>query len=332
MAGNKILAEAARAAGARLMFGYPITPTTEVLEQWANFSQEDKALQFLQTEDEAAAGFGVCGAVLAGKKAFTATSGPGNILMQDPICMAEAMRLPFVGLVGQRGAPSTATVIYSQQEVQMTIFGGNSEGLRIVYSTASLQDLYDYTIKAFNNAWKYRFPTFILYDGYQGKMMGEVEIYKPKNLEESKEILKGQNLRNTYSLEEELGEVVLNHKEEFDRISAEITECETYKTEDAQFIIFAHGIVASAAREAVDLLRQKGVRAGLFRPITLWPFPSKEAQKAAKTARSVFIFESALGQFARILKSEIYGVFTPTTEFYKPGLGFTPQEIVEALT
>lgn len=116
--------------------------------------------EFLQTEDEISAGFTVCGAVQAGKKAFTATAGPGNVLMQEPFGMAEAMRLPLFAIIQQRGGPSSGTVIYSQQEVALTTYGGNGEGYRIVYSSASHQEIYDYTIKGFNMAWKYRWPTF----------------------------------------------------------------------------------------------------------------------------------------------------------------------------
>ena len=111
----------------------------------------------MQTEDEISAGFTTCGESFRGES-FTATAGPGNTLMQEAMSMAEMMSIPTVVACNARGGPSTATVIYSQQEVTMTCFGGN-EGLRIVYSTGSHQELYDYTIKAFNTAWKYRIPT-----------------------------------------------------------------------------------------------------------------------------------------------------------------------------
>ena len=165
--GNQILAQAAKDGGAKTMFGYPITPSTEILENWAKFCLEDKSLSFLQTEDEMAAGFAVIGSCLIGVPAFTATAGPGNILMQDAFVMAEALRVPTVALIMQRGGMSTSTVIYSQQEVRLTCFGGNSEGFRIVFSPSNLQELYDFTLKAFQYAWRYRWPTFVLADGYQ---------------------------------------------------------------------------------------------------------------------------------------------------------------------
>lgn len=326
--GNDILAQAAFDAGAEIMFGYPITPTTEVLATWVRLAEKNNK-KYLQTEDEGAAGFGVCGAVLAGHKAFTATAGPGTILMQDPLVMAEAMRLPMVVFVGQRGGPSTGQVIYSQQEVTMAAFGGNGEGLRVVYSTSGLQDLYNYAIKAFNTAWKYRFPTILLYDGYQGKMKGAVEISHQQSAISNQfyQPILTTNMRNTYNQEEEIGELVLKYKEEFDRVTPEIVEHETVNADDAQIMIVAHGIVAACARVAIESLREQGVSVGLFRPITLWPFPTNAAMQTLQKAKRIITFESSLGQMAKILKRELWGLNLPISEINKPAIGFTPEEI-----
>lgn len=327
--GNEILARAAFDAGAKLMFGYPITPVTEVFATWAKIIKDSKR-QGLQTEDEIAAGFGVCGAVLAGERAFTATGGPGMILMQDPLSMAEAMRLPMVVFDGQRGGPSTGQVIYSQQEVNLAIYGGNGEGLRLVYSTSTLGELYDYGKKVFEVAWQYRFPTILLYDGYQGKMKGEVELPEDR-VQETEDrklepILTG-NMRNTYNLEEELGEVVLRAKADFDKAAPKLVEYETKETEDAQIVILAHGIVAAAAKKAVEMLREKGLKVGLLRPITLSPFPEEAVSRVLERTRQVIVFESSLGQFSRLVKAFEYGLEAPIVEIQKPGIGFTPEEI-----
>jgi len=122
MTGNEVIAWAALAAGADIMYGYPITPQNEIMHYWTRLAPKYNK-KFLQTEDELSAGFTTIGGVLAGRRAFTATAGPGNILMQEPMAMAEAMRIPTVVAVQQRGGPSTATVIYSQQEVNLTCFG-----------------------------------------------------------------------------------------------------------------------------------------------------------------------------------------------------------------
>jgi len=331
--GNQILAQAAKDAGAKLMFGYPITPSTEILETWANFCLKDKSLKILQTEDEMAAGFGVLGSCLAGIPAFTATAGPGNILLQDAVVMAEALRIPMVTMIIQRGGMSTSTVIYSQEEVRLTCFGGNSEGFRIVYSTSNLQELYDYTLKSFQVAWKYRWPTFVLADGYQGKMMGEIEIPNPKlPLNNLKPILtKGVNLRNCYNLEEEVGEIIANYADEYHKTREEIEESEEYQLKDAKIVLLAHGIVASAVKVAVDELRKKGLAVGLFRPITLRPFPTQAAAKILDKAEKIIVIESAIEQLAELFKAELFGLNTTLIEINKPALGFTPEEITQTI-
>ena len=143
LTGSEVVVRACVDAGAKVMFGYPITPGTEILTNWIKHAEASGGkLKYLQTEDEIAAGFCVCGAVMAGKKTFTATAGPGTVLMQDALSMADGMRLPMVVVVVQRGGPSSGTVIYSQQEVNLAIHGGNGEGLRLVYSPSNLTELY----------------------------------------------------------------------------------------------------------------------------------------------------------------------------------------------
>ena len=331
--GNQILAQAALKAGAKAMFGYPITPSSEILENWANFCLKDKSISILQTEDEMAAGFGMAGACLAGKPAFTATGGPGNVLMQDAFSMAEALRIPTVAMIMQRGGLSTSTVIYSQEEVRLTCFGGNGEGFRLVYSTASLQELYDYTFKAFKMAWKYRWPTFILADGYQAKMKGEVDLKDiNQKLENVSPILKaGVNLRNCYNLEEEIGEIIVNYADEYNQVRGELEEYEEYQLQNSEIAIVAHGIVAGAAKVAVDLLRKEGLRIGLFRPITLRPFPAKAALDYLSKVKKIVIVESALGQLSSLFKDELYELSLPIIEINKPAVGFTPKEIANTI-
>ena len=339
--GDEVLVKAALKVGATMMTGYPITPATEIMMAWAKTASKNKDLIFLQTEDEMSAGFALIGAILAGKKAFTASAGPGNVLLQDPFSMAENMRLPIVAFIMQRGGPSTGTVIYSQQEVNLTCFGGNGEGLRIVYSPSNHQDLYDYGIKVFNTAWKYRFPTFLLGDGYQSKNMSEVEIYnlQDKNIEIVDPVpyllnpLKEQgryvNLRNTYNLEDELAEVIMHHQKAYDDIAPEIIEYEDIHSLDADIVIFAHGIVAASAKEAQEILRSKGVKVGLFRPITLSPFPKEPAKQAIKNKKAILIVESSLGQFAKLVLSNLYGGDCIKVEkLLKPAQGITTNEII----
>ncbi|WP_227763688.1 transketolase C-terminal domain-containing protein [Zhaonella formicivorans] len=342
MTGNEVVAWAALAAGADIMYGYPITPQNEIMHYWTRLAPK-YGRSFLQTEDEISAGFTCVGGVLAGKRAFTATAGPGNTLMQESMSMAEMMRLPTVLVVCQRGGPSTATVIYSQQEVTMTCFGGNGEGFRIVYSTSGQQDLFDYTIKAFNTAWKYRFPTFVLGDGYQSKMRESVTIYDPeargiKMVPTEPYVGKSgmpgvdrdpSHLRNTYNMEDELYEVVMEIKKEYERVAPEIVEYQEFDTEDAEVLVVAHGVVSRAVQGAVKALRKEGIKAGHFRPITLRPFPVEQLKAAAGKAKNVLIVESSVGQLEKIVKHSVYGLTTPITNYFKPGEGVTVEEVVE---
>lgn len=341
MTGNEVIAWAALAARADIMYGYPITPQNEIMHYWTRLAPK-YGKGFLQTEDELSAGFTTIGGVMAGRKAFTATAGPGNVLMQEPMSMAEAMRLPVVVAVMQRGGPSTGTVIYSQQEVNLTTFGGNGEGLRVVYSTANHQELFDYTIKAFNTAWRYRFPTFILADGYQGKMREPLTIYDP--VERGVELLAPEpfiglpgtpgvdrppaQYRNTYNLEEELQEVVMQYIAEYEKVAPEIVEHDEFATEDAELVVAAHGVVARACRQAVEQLRNEGLKVGYFRPITLRPLSVDALRAVAARTKRILVVESAYGQLGRLLRDALYGLTVEMVPHYKPGVGITPEEVV----
>jgi 2-oxoglutarate/2-oxoacid ferredoxin oxidoreductase subunit alpha len=358
MQGNAIAAHAAKAAGATHFFGYPITPSTEIFENWVKLTGDPRKpnkspvtkepLQYLQCEDEMSSGFAMIGACMAGKKAFTATAGPGNVLMQDAFAAAEALRVPTVAIMMQRGGLSTSTVIYSQEEVTLSALGGNGEGFRIVYSPAGLQELYNYTIKAFNSAWKYRYPTFVLGDGYQAKMEGEVSL-KPMSMREyiePKPILLGEdrkkgiptNLRNCYDQEEEIHAVIEDYRKDFERDSKEIAESKAYKTSDAHTVIIAHGIVGTAAHVAVERMREQKAKVGLWRPITLRPLDLKLLGAVARKAKEIVYVESALGQVARLVNDELAYLnktrslpngLPKIRTLYKPAIGITPQEIID---
>lgn len=332
--GAEIVSKAAAEAGAEFFYAYPITPASEIMQFWLKEMDKNPKLKFLQTEDEISAGFTTIGSILGGGKAFTATAGPGNILMQDALAMAENMRVPIVTLIGQRGGPSTGTVIYSQQEVTLTAFGGNGEGYRIVYSPSGLQELYHYTKKAFNTAWKYRFPTFILTDGYTTKLRGEVDL--ESDAEEGQvptESLFGKedeyvNYRNCYEYEEEIYDLNMKLKEDFEKFSPEIEEYEIYPGEPKRKVdtlIVAHGIVGLAAKSVIDTA--KGKKAALFRPITLRPFPENILRNLAAKAKKILVVESAADQIYKTVKQSLYGLKVPIEHIGKPGLGVYPEEM-----
>lgn len=355
LAGAEVCVQAAFDAGAEMMYGYPITPATEVFTGWIK-----RGGKYLQTEDEIAAGFGVCGAVLAGQKAFTATAGPGHTLMQDALSMAEGMRLPFVCVIGQRGGPSSGTVIYSQQEVILACFGGNSEGFRFVYSPSTLNELYELTRRAFNESWQYRFPAIVLTDGYLLKSMGvfapATDIgasgvgtcgLAPRQIDNTPShslIKEGEvkHWRNIYTFEEELHEVLLEYKKDFESVAEDIATVEEYEIEDAEELIIAHGIVGASAKQAVAELRSApptfkegaggGHKVGLFRPITLRPFPKKQLDAIAPRVKKIIVVESSLGQLARIVREELAPeIDTPIAYLQRPGLGIEMEDITNGL-
>lgn len=322
--------------GAEIMYGYPITPSTEILQGWVDKAQNSKQLKYLQTEDETTAGFAVIGSVLAGVKAFTATAGPGTILMQDPMSMAENMRLPFVTIIMQRGGPSTGTVNFSQQEVTLTAFGGNGDGLRVVYSPSTVEEIYHYSAKAFSTAWKYRFPTIVLGDGHLSKMATGVKISKLIKPIASTPILpdegKPVHLRNCFSSEEEFyNERLKKNIYDWDISKNKICLSEQYNTYDAKELIVAHGSVAQNVIEAIDIFRASGRKIGLFRPITLNPFDSDRLRKIANKVKKIYIVESSLNQLSRIVKYEIFSSNVPIVEITKPAVGFSSNEICKLI-
>ncbi|MFC1702846.1 ferredoxin oxidoreductase [Patescibacteria group bacterium] len=362
--GNEVMGRAAEAAGANAMYGYPITPSSEILHYWSQIAGSEegkkKKLVFLQAEDEIGAGFMLVGGVLAGARAFTATGGPGHVLFQDAFSMAEAMRIPVVAYVTQRGGPSTATVIYSQSEVNLACFGGNGNGFRVVYSPSNLQELFDYGIKVFNTAWKYRFPTFLLTDGYMGKTMGEVEVYDPKEkgidmvpteaymLEKERKIpladvfpspeldVRVQDgteyacFRNCLNLEEETLTVNQEIQAAFEKMAPDVVEHETAGAGDAKTLLIAHGLVSAAAKDAVSLLEEEGVSVKHFRPITLRPFPTEALLEAAKGVDRIIVAESAVGQLLRFVKESLYGhCDAPIIEYSRPSMSILTEELVD---
>lgn len=330
MTGAEVVVASCHAAGASMMYGYPITPATEIFTGWIK-----KRGKYLQTEDEIAAGFAVCGGVLAGQIAFTATSGPGNVLMQDGLIMAEGMRLPFVLIVAQRGGPSSGTVIYSQQEVMLSCFGGNGEGMRLVYSPSGSEELYRLTHKAFFNAWKYRFPAIVLTDGYSLKTKSIVDLPEDTEKIDAYPLVpedKVVHWQNIYTLEEELNEKITAAQSDFEIAAKEITEFEAVDTNEAEIIIIAHGIVALSVKVALEELNKQGKKIGIFRPITLRPFAKDALDKVAgqKSVKKIVVIESSAGQLARIVHDQLAPETGVSFDYLqRPALGIETEEIIE---
>ncbi len=335
LTGNEVVLRGALAAGADFFAGYPITPTTEVLSGWAKVAAKNSKLEFMQMEDETASGFAVIGALLAGRKAWTATAGIGHVLMQDPLSVAESYRLPFVMYVGQRGGPSTGTVIYSQQELTLARFGGNGEGIRIIYAPATVSELYHYMQKAFDVAWEYRFPVIVLGDGYLSKTLAPVDLSEKVEVADSEPyFLNGdiKNMRNCFSIEEELVEHLGDLFSEFAKVSPQIIESESFRTADADIVVFAWGTVGYAAKVAVAEMRKAGAKVGLFRPITMRPFDTAGAIKSVAKAKKIIIAESSAGHFGRIVRETLaQATDAEFIRLYKPAEGITVEDIEEKI-
>lgn len=293
-------------------------------------------MDYLQTEDEISAGFALIGALLAGKKAFTATAGVGHVLMQDSISMAENERLPFVGIIAQRGGPSTGTVNYSQQELNLAALGGNGDGLRIVYSASTVSEIYYLSQKIFSMAWKYRFPTFLLSDGYLGKQKVNTTVsdyIRPypasKILKESTET--PTHLRNCYGSEEEFSFLLKKNIADYKKMIPVIAESENFRVSDANYLVLAHGSVAAAAKEAVLNLRNNNIKIGLLRAITVRPIDTPAIKRAVSKVKKVFIVESSFEQFSRMVISKVPEAGVKAIKIFKPAQGFSPEEITNLI-
>ncbi len=333
ISGNDAAVQGALASGAQAMYGYPITPSTEILQIWSEEADKNDRLIFLQTEDETTAGFAVNGSVLMGVKAFTATSGPGTVLMQDGLSMAENLRLPTVTIVMQRGGPSTGQVNYSQQELNLAVFGGNGEGLRIVYSAGTPQEMYDFTLEAFDSAWRYKFPTLVLGDGYIGKQKTEVELKHPLNPYQNSSLLAGKNLRNCYSSEEQFYEYLSKNILDFEEKSSLIARSESIGPKNAPELIVAHGSVFFVIREALKVIDPKSKKYQLFRPVTLRPFPKQDLKVAARGKKKIWFFESSYGQLYHLVSAELdaASVSAKIIKVFKPAYRFLPEDIADSL-
>lgn len=228
----------------------------------------------------------------------------------------------------------------------MVTFGGNGEGWRVVYSTATHQELFDYTIKSFNTAWKYRFPVFLLGDGYQAKMREPLVMYNPED--RGVEVVqpeafvgkpgvpgkdrKPTHLRNAFSVEEELFDESMSIQGDYDNMVDDVIEWDERNIDDADVVIISHGVVSRAAIAAMNRLREKGYKVGYFRPITLRPFPEKQLRAVAEKCSNFLLVESALGQLARLVKEALFNMDVEQFEtIYKPGVGITAEELVEQI-
>ena len=304
MKGNEAIAEAAIRAGCRHYFGYPITPQTEVAAYMAKRMPKIGGT-FLQAESEIAAINMVYGVSAAGLRVMTSSSSPGISLKQEGISYLAGSDLPALIVNVQRGGPGLGGIQPSQSDYfQATKGGGHGDYHLIVLAPASVQEMADLTVKAFELADRYRMPAMILADGTMGQMMepvvlpeeSGVTVEKPWALTGTKNQRSHNIVNSLYLVPEKLESINLERYKRYEAIMKNEPSCESYLMEDAEICIVAFGIAARVAKNAITAARAKGIRVGLIRPITLWPFPSEAVAEAAKRVKAFISVELSMGQ------------------------------------
>jgi len=339
MKGNEALAEAALTAGCRHYFAYPITPQNEI-PAYMSRRMPEMGGTFLQAESELAAISMVLGAAAGGVRVMTSSSSPGMALKQEGISYIAGSELPCVIVNIMRGGPGLGNIAGSQGDYfQATRGGGNGDYRTIVLAPGSAQELADFTIEAFDLADEYRIPVMILADGYLGQMSEAVVLPEPSGRTFEKPWAltgaKGRKKNIVCSLklipDSALEDHNLKLQEKYDAISGKITRADTYLAEDADWLIVAYGTSARIGRKAVDRLRADGVKAGLFRPLTLWPFPEKELYRTGLGTRKILTVEMSMGQMVEDVKLSMNGEVE--VDFYGRAGGALPalDDIIERI-
>lgn len=347
MKGNEAIAHAAIRCGADGYFGYPITPQSEVLETLAKLKPwETTGMVVLQAESEVASINMIYGGAGAGKRVFTSSSSPGIALMQEGIAYMAGAELPGVFVNVQRGGPGLGTIQPSQSDyLQATRGGGNGDYNVIVLAPNSVQEMADFMDLAFTLAFRYRNPAMILSDGVIGQMMEKVVLppFKPRRTEE--EILKecpwastgcnGTRKRNVITSLELKSEVMeernIHLQEKYKTIRENEVRYETKFMDDADYMIVAFGSAARIAEKAIEMARKEGIKVGLLRPITLWPFPTKEIEAAAKNVKGILVAEINAGQMVDDVKLAVNGS-VPVVHYGRlGGIVPEPEEMVNVI-
>ena len=304
MKGNEAIAEAAIRAGCRHYFGYPITPQTELAAYMAKRMPKIDGV-FLQAESEVAAINMVYGVASTGKRVMTSSSSPGVSLKQEGISYIAGADLPALIVNVQRGGPGLGGIQPSQSDYyQATKGGGHGDYHLIVLTPASVQEMADLTSLAFDLADKYRMPSMLLADGTMGQMMEPVilpeehvnVIDKPWAVTGTQMQRKHNIINSLYLVPEELERTNFERYERYAQIEKEEVRYESYMMDDAEYCLVAFGIAARVSKNAVVALRAKGIKAGLIRPITVWPFPKAPIAAAAKHVKAFVSVELSMGQ------------------------------------
>lgn len=334
--GNDALVKGAVLAGCRAFYGYPITPANEIAEAAAVYIPQAGGV-FLQAESEVAAINMVYGGAAAGVRTMTASSGPGISLMCEGISYIAGAELPCVIADIMRGGPGLGNIAPEQSDYFQVVKGGGHGCYHaLVLAPASAQEMCDLTFLGFDLADKYRNPVMILADGCLGQMMEPVEFpteprapRMPAWAVDGTAATRPNLISSIYLQPDDLEKHILKLEAKYQRARAEETRWENYRTEDAEIVFVGYGIVARILKSVVEILRARGVAAGLLRPITLFPFPSLELRRLAGLAQQFFVVEMSTGQMVEDVRLAVEGR-RPVEFFGRCGGNIpTAEEIVE---
>lgn len=324
--GNDAIARAAIKAGCRYFFGYPITPQTEILESMARELPEVRGF-FLQAESEVAAINMVIGAASTGARAMTATSSPGISLMQEGISYLASMELPCVIVDVSRAGPGLGRIPPAQSDYFQATKKGHGDFNLIVLAPASVQEMIDLTLLAFDLADKYRNPAMILCDGMLGHLMESIEWPKKLPSNYSKDWAVGQGggrlIVSAPLTDPELIELNVKLKKKYEEIKANEPRWEELYLDDAEIVIVSFGTIARIAQESIDEARSRGIKVGMIRPITLWPFPDQPFENSR--ARVFLSVEMNNGQMVQDVKLAVGG--KAPVHFFGKGGGWVPSSV-----
>ncbi|MDM7275592.1 MAG: 2-oxoacid:acceptor oxidoreductase subunit alpha [Thermoprotei archaeon] len=362
MQGNIAAAEAALVAGCRFFAGYPITPSNEIAEHMSRRLPQVGGY-FIQFEDEIASVIAISGAAYAGVKSMTATSGPGFSLMQEGIGMAAMIEAPIVIINVQRGGPSTGLpTLVGQGDVMQAKWGSHGDYEIVAYLPSSVQEMFDLTIQAFNTAWTYRVPVIVLPDQRVGQMIEKLSVPDYNEIpiagriapeEPPEEFLpfnskylvppmafagEGYRFHVTSLTHDERGYPSTSHKISTQLVTRLIRKIrdnekaigryESVLTDDANLVVVAYGITARSALKAVKEARKEGLKVGLFRPVTAWPFPYWGLKEAVDRGADIVVVEINMGQMVRVIREHFANIVNIHSMTWAPGDVPRPHDIL----
>lgn len=348
MKGNEAIAEAAMRCGVDGYFGYPITPQSEIMETlMAEQPWNTTGMVVLQAESEIASINMVYGGAGCGKKVMTSSSSPGVSLMQEGLTYLAGSELPCVVVNVVRGGPGLGTIQPAQSDYFQAVKGGGHGDYKLItLAPASVQEMADFVELAFELAFKYRNPAMILSDGVIGQMMEKVELQEQQPRLSEAEIIekygswattgktpdRERNIITSVELSSEVMET-FNHKlqDKYKAVEESEVRYENYLCEDADYLLVAYGSSARICQKSVEIAREKGIKVGLLRPITLFPFPIKPIQDIAKHVKGILTVEMSAGQMVEDVRLSVNGLVRVEHFGRFGGIIPSPDEVVKAL-